>query len=154
MNLSRALLARARGPIKGPLAFAITVFLIAVLWVAQPFSALAIPLDRQIMPALSASDHGKTIPLTVGSTVELRLPDNPSTGYRWTFKADPTMVHIKEGRYTQSSELVGSGGEMQWFLQALKPGTTAVLFKRWREWEGEQSAIESFQLTLSISASP
>lgn len=126
--------------------------MVVLLSCAHPLPSIAIPPHPPMALPLTASDQGKTIHLKVGSRVELCLPDNPSTGYRWTFKADPSVVDIQEGTYTQMSNLVGSGGEMQWFLTALKPGITTVVFKRWRVWEGEQSAIETFQLTFDISS--
>lgn len=101
---------------------------------------------------LAASDNGKIIQVSVGSEVELRLPDNPSTGYKWTFKADENLLSIREGEYVQLSNQVGGGGERQWIITAKKPGTTQVNFKRWREWEGENSAIEHYQLTFQITS--
>ena len=101
---------------------------------------------------LGASDNGKTIQISLGTSVELLLPDNPSTGYRWTFKADQNVLSIQEGIYRQLSNLVGGGGEMQWFITGKKVGTSQASFKRWREWEGENSAIEHYQLTFQITS--
>lgn len=127
------------------------VALAVLLLASGPLPSTAAPVHPLMAPTLSASDNGKTITLSVGTQAELRLPDNPSTGYRWTFKGDTSLIGIEEGAYIQLSNSVGGGGERQWFLKAKNPGRTTVLFKRWREWEGEQSAIESYGITVHIT---
>ena len=55
--------------------------------------------------SLTESDNGKTIPLKVGAEATLRLPENPSTGYRWALDAaDSSVATIAE----QSFEAGGS----------------------------------------------
>ena len=101
---------------------------------------------------LSVADNGKTIDLRVGHSVLLRLPENPSTGYGWTLDADPRLVEISEKRHVHSAETVGSGGESQWSIKAVAPGTTTLRIKHWREWEGEGSVTERYEVGLVISA--
>jgi hypothetical protein len=36
-------------------------------------------------------------------------------------------------------------------MRATAPGTTTVKLKRWREWEGERSVVERYEITLEIS---
>lgn len=100
---------------------------------------------------LSSSDNGKTVELQVGSTIELRLPGNPSTGYEWAVDADPAFVEMGDGRYMPSSNGVGSGGQLQWSIKAKAAGTTTIRLKHWRPWEGEPSVVERYEVTLAIS---
>lgn len=105
-----------------------------------------------MVPVLSVADNGKTIDLRVGHSVLLRLPENPSTGYGWTLDADSRLVEIGEKRYVHSAETVGSGGESQWSIKAVVPGATTLRLKHWREWEGEGSVTERYEVGLVISA--
>ena len=105
-----------------------------------------------MVSVLSVADNGKTIDLRVGHSVLLRLPENPSTGYGWTFDADSRLVEISEKRHVHSAETIGSGGESQWSIKATAPGTATLRLKHWREWEGEGSVTERYEVGLVISA--
>lgn len=102
--------------------------------------------------ALTSADNGKTVDMRVGATVVLRLPDNPSTGYVWAVNADPAVVQVSEQKHVSTSNRVGGGGEAQWSIQAKAAGTAKVELKRWREWEGEHSVVERYEVTLAISS--
>ena len=103
-------------------------------------------------PVLSSADKGKTINLRVGADATLRLPENPLTGYRWAIEtADENVAEIKEQAYDPASDAVGGGGEARWLMKAKSPGATTIKLKRWRQWEGESSVVERFELTLRVS---
>ncbi len=104
-----------------------------------------------MVAVLSSTDNGKTIDLRVGHTVMLRLPENPSTGYGWTVDGDLHLVEVGEKSHVHSSKTVGSGGESQWAIKATAPGTTTLRLKHWREWEGERSVTERYEVRLEIS---
>jgi hypothetical protein len=36
-------------------------------------------------------------------------------------------------------------------MRAKAPGSTTIKLKRWRQWEGEGSVVERFELTLRVS---
>ncbi|MFN9546986.1 MAG: protease inhibitor I42 family protein [Cyanobacteriota bacterium] len=101
---------------------------------------------------LTSADNGARISLPTGASVVLRLPENPTTGYRWTVAPHPPVVAMEEGDDTQSGALIGAGGERCWHLRAISPGTTSLAFKHWREWEGESSVIERYALTVHVMA--
>ena len=101
---------------------------------------------------LTAADNGRTVELHVGDEVALRLPENATTGYRWAIDSpDANLVDIKEGEYVSTSEKMGGGGEAQWLIKAKTPGATSIKLKRWRQWEGESSVVERYEITLGIS---
>jgi len=101
---------------------------------------------------LTSADNGRTVDLRVGAEAALRLPENPSTGYRWAVDAaDWNLVAIEEGEYVSTSEMIGGGGEARWLIRAKAPGTTEIKLKRWRPWEGERSVVERYQVGLRIS---
>jgi inhibitor of cysteine peptidase len=110
------------------------------------------PKEVKMSTVLTTADNGRTVELPVGDEVALRLPENATTGYRWAIdSADANLVDIKEGPYVSTSEKMGGGGEAQWLIKAKAPGTTSIKLKRWRQWEGESSVVERYEITLRIS---
>jgi inhibitor of cysteine peptidase len=100
----------------------------------------------------SSSHNGQTIPVKVGDTMELQLPENPATGYRWTIDAlDETLISVGEVGF-RSAAAVGSGGNAHWQLRATGAGQTTLALKRWRPFEGERSIVERFAITLQITS--
>lgn len=59
---------------------------------------------------LSMEDAGKTVRVPAGAVVELRLDENPTTGYRWTLPPE-TCCEMVEDRYEPQAgrEEVGRG---------------------------------------------
>jgi inhibitor of cysteine peptidase len=105
---------------------------------------------------LTSAANGQTVSLHPGATGELRLPESPTTGYRWTLESAPPNLTIGEEDFTPFAPAPfapapGGGGERRWSIQAVSPGSGALALKRWREWEGEASVIERFQVTLAIT---
>jgi inhibitor of cysteine peptidase len=100
---------------------------------------------------LTELDDGRTVEARVGDTIELRLPENASTGYRWAFDGvDEHVVRASEGEVIGKPAKVGSGGDVRWRITALAPATTEVRLKLWRRWEGDRSIQKRFALRLTI----
>lgn len=129
---------------------------IALLVIAGVLSACVAgePLARtedRMSAILTAADNGATIKLRVGGDAELRLPENATTGYRWTVDAiDGNLAELRDGEYLAGANAIGSGGEAQWTVHAKAVGTTIVKLKRWRHWEGERSVVERYEFTLQV----
>jgi inhibitor of cysteine peptidase len=110
------------------------------------------PKEVKVSTVLTAADNGRTVELRVGDELALRLPENATTGYRWAIDAaEANLVDIKEGQYVSTSENMGGGGEAQWSMKAKAPGATSIKLKRWRQWEGDSSVVERYEITLRIS---
>src|SRR5439155_24206118 len=76
---------------------------------------------------LTELDDGRTIEATVGDTIELRLPENATTGYRWAFDGlDEHVVRADEGELIGKPARVGSGGGVRWRLTVLTGAPTGV----------------------------
>jgi inhibitor of cysteine peptidase len=127
---------------------------VAALWslCGVPFAFVdpALSTAAPMAQVLTIHDDGRTIQVGVGVRLELRLPDNPSTGYRWSVEVDSRFVTVEEGVYTQLVHGLGGGGERQWWITTCQAGSTTLRLSRWRPWESEQSAIERFAVTLEI----
>ena len=59
---------------------------------------------------MTEADNGKTVEIAVGDSVELSLPENASTGYRWAIESvDNKVVAAHDAKYTEPTGGVGSG---------------------------------------------
>ncbi len=100
---------------------------------------------------MTEADSGKTVEVSVGDNLELSLPENATTGYRWELEnVDSKVVAIKEEDYKPSSGAVGSGGSKNWSLKAVAPGKTECRLKLWRPWEGNDSVQKRFSATVVV----
>jgi inhibitor of cysteine peptidase len=100
---------------------------------------------------INKADKGKTLEASVDTTVELRLPENPTTGYRW--KADDldgSVLVQKEARFEVGSPAIGEGGTRIFRYQAVAPGSASLRLKLFREWEGDSSILERFEVVVLV----
>jgi len=100
---------------------------------------------------LTESDNGKTVEARVGQTILLRLPGNPTTGYRWALDGGGSGVQMEEGDHRPWSNAPGSGGETSWSITPTAQGTAEVKLKLWRQWEGDASIRKRFTVKLSVN---
>ena len=66
---------------------------------------------------------GQTIDLQVGQVMELRLAENPSTGFRWRLTSDgaPACVVVND-RFEGSPGPPGQGGQHTWEIRGAAAG--------------------------------
>jgi inhibitor of cysteine peptidase len=108
----------------------------------------------QAVTVLGDADDGRRVELRVGDRLTLRLDENASTGYRWSFEGlDERLVGVREEGYVRQPDAVGSGGAAQWTLEARAAGTAQVKLRLWRRWEGDASVRKRYTVTLVIGAS-
>jgi inhibitor of cysteine peptidase len=113
-------------------------------------------LSIKIMSSLSLnqSDSGKTIQVPLDETVIITLPENPTTGYLWAVDtADPQVLELQHSPYKpyeMAEGVPGGGGERIFEFHAKTSGTANLQLKKWREWEGDSSVINRFQVTVSV----
>lgn len=96
-------------------------------------------------------DNGKQFEVQRGDTLVIRLPDNPTTGYRWTVDSfDATVVARVEENYSTASPAVGGGGLRRFAFRATASGSSVIALKLWRSWEGERSVRSRYQVTVEV----
>ncbi len=70
--------------------------------------------DSTSVQILTASDSGSVIDVAAGSTIEVRLESNASTGYRWQLSAmsTPGLLELVTSTYEDEGDgdIVGSPG--------------------------------------------
>ena len=106
--------------------------------------------------SLGAVDHGRTVETGVGDVIVVRLPENPTTGYRWSLEpVDESLLEKEEDAFVpESGAAMGSAGTRRFQLRAKSAGTTPISAKHWREWSGEGSVTERFSVQVRSTAVP
>ena len=103
------------------------------------------------MLSLLEADNDRTVDVRVGDVVRITLPENATTGYRWTIdRCDEDIIEAlgSEPRYPAGA--VGSGGEIAFNFKAKKVGAGEIALKHWRHWEGDRSVIARFRVRLNV----
>jgi len=102
------------------------------------------------MPSLTEADNDQTVDLRVGETFHVRLPENATTGYRWTIdRLDDEVVEAVGSEPDYAAGSIGSGGAVTFTFRAKKPGTGDIALKHWRHFEGDASVTNRFRLRLN-----
>jgi len=102
---------------------------------------------------LSQADSGTVLTLKRGQTLILRLDENSTTGYRWSLPAlDTEVLQFKSDDINLPSNTgIGGGGQRVFTFQANNPGRVKLQLKNLREWVGDESTIEEFQVSVQVS---
>ncbi len=80
------------------------------------------------MLELNETDADKTIELAAGDAVEIRLPENATTGYRWTLQPISKSICevITEERHGAAEVVPGAPGSHVWQLKAIQAGDCKI----------------------------
>jgi inhibitor of cysteine peptidase len=101
--------------------------------------------------SLSETDNGRTIDLRPGDKIEITLPENATTGYRWAIdRYDEALFEAVSTEPRYEAKAVGSGGEVAFVFQANKIGAGEIALKHWRHFEGESSVTRRFRVRLRV----
>lgn len=102
---------------------------------------------------LNESDNGKDIDLIAGSTLVVKLPGNPSTGYNWTVVGDPAPLKLQKSSFARSktkSGMVGSSGTAIFRLSAGSSGMATLNLVYRRSWEYNVAPVKTFTVRVDV----
>jgi predicted secreted protein len=97
------------------------------------------------------SSNGKTVDVTRGQAIVVRLPSNATTGYEWTVSSEVTALGEPEGSYVPEGSAAGSGGSTSFVWSDTKTvaaGHYAITLSYKRSWE--PSAITTFSFVVAL----
>lgn len=81
--------------------------------------------------------------------VELSLPENPTTGYRWDLKSSGEPVCKLNGtQYDAPTDAVGRGGTRRWEFSIVAAGVTTIQLDYRRSFEPSKPAAKTFSVTV------
>ena len=101
---------------------------------------------------LTEADGGKTIDVPAGAAVLICLNENPTTGYRWAIhQNDDAVLPLQSSDFSSTTgAAVGAGGTRIFTFTAGRPGTVHVQLKLWREWEGDSSITDRYDVNIQV----
>ncbi len=101
---------------------------------------------------LTEAQNGESFALRVGEAIVVTLPENPSTGYRWSTDSLNHNLLLQEAHdFHSGGPGVGSGGTVVWRFRAKGNGQTRLELKKVRSWEPRAEPVSKFEIALSIS---
>ena len=88
--------------------------------------------------------------LELGKTLEIRLEENPSTGYSWVMViSNENVVEVVKDEYITGKDIPGAPGEHVWIFKGLEEGETQISFSYLRPWE-EDSEIDEKVYVIKV----
>lgn len=103
---------------------------------------------------VSADQSGTSVALASGQDLVVRLPSNPTTGYRWIYVEPKDAVLRVDGPSSYEAQsaggAAGAGGTEIWKLAPLKPGQQQLRFEYRRPWEQDvaPSRVATYSVTV------
>jgi len=85
-------------------------------------------------PVFGPGDNGGNVTVASGTAITLRLPENPTTGYRWNMTPPDGLAVLKDDFLAPDTQLVGAGGTHEWVISAEKPGNYTLHAEYRRPW--------------------
>jgi inhibitor of cysteine peptidase len=100
----------------------------------------------------SQANDGGTYPVPLDAEIQLRLPENPTTGFLWNLSVTTGISVINDSYIPDdvSGKLLGSGGTHIWFLKAIQPGDQGISGVYRRPWEPAATGATFFSLSLIV----
>jgi len=94
----------------------------------------------------------EVVELKSNQILSLEFDSNATTGYTWVIASpgDKTVLRkIGKDQYIQDSDRVGSGGIQIFRFEALKKGTTEIVFEYRRTWE-EMKPAKQYKVKIIV----
>ena len=103
---------------------------------------------------LGEAANDSTVTLALGETLELCLPETPTTGYRWQVTADggPACAIADAAVAAPSSRVPGRSGERCWRVTAMRAGAGEIELERRRSWQSAGEAGAVFRLHVRVGS--
>jgi inhibitor of cysteine peptidase len=102
--------------------------------------------------AVGEGHNGGAISAKPGDRIVIRLPENPTTGFRWTAeRADPTLLQLQSDEFAPpaGAGMGGAGVRIVRYL-ATGAGATSITLQLARPWEA-MAPRSQFKIQISVS---
>ena len=129
-------------------------------WLIPLFAAATLPaclppslFQREMPVTASLAESGSVAALMPEQPLVVRLPANPSTGYRWSYtvKGDEVLrLDSVGGVGTPPSGMVGVPGDEVWSFRAQGVGRVVLNYVYTRPWEKHMAPAQTFTLTVVV----
>lgn len=99
---------------------------------------------------LTKSDDGRTIEATVGDSLVIELPENPTTGYRWIREPDSSpSVRLRANTFNRATGGgFGAPGVRHLEYEVVHIGDAPVELHYRQAWEDERAIADTFSVVV------
>jgi predicted secreted protein len=98
--------------------------------------------------------NGREIKVRAGAAIQVELKQPGATGYSWEIKdldkEHFEILNVQTKDLSNNKDIVGAPIAKIWRIKAKSSGKATLKFLYFRSWEGEESAVEKFVLTVRI----
>jgi inhibitor of cysteine peptidase len=100
---------------------------------------------------IDESFDNRTVDLAPGATLELCLPETPSTGYRWQVTSDGNPAcAITDDAFTAPSTVPSGSGEHCWTVTGVRAGDGVIALQQRRRWQAPGAPGRTFTLRVRV----
>ena len=128
---------------------------IAAMVAALPLGACASKKPPPAPLSVTEANSGGSVALAHNQQLVVRLPSNPTTGYRWSLAQQSTPVLEPEGAptYEKGAGDAGAGGTETWRFAPTKAGEGTLRLEYRRLWETDAAParVVSYKVTVRES---
>ena len=106
---------------------------------------------------LTEASNGEAVEIRNGDAIEVMLPENATTGFRWQvvhavgLVEEPAADQGSPPPVPEEHHQIGAGSTRRFRFRARTPGTGRLELKLWREFEGERSVSKRFVSDITIA---
>jgi predicted secreted protein len=100
---------------------------------------------------ITEDSNGTEIDLAAGETLEVRLQENRSTGFKWVLESAGEKVCALVGDAFEKGSAIGQPGTHRWEFRSEQAGSGTITLSYQRPWEEKQSPDRTFTLRVRVS---
>jgi inhibitor of cysteine peptidase len=134
-----------------------TGIVIGWLCAAGPCGCMGAAADRPPVVQVTEKDNGRTVQLTAGAELVLRLHAQLGTGFGWKVAENDARVLSPEGEpgTEREGEPKPGGAEVQVFrFRAASTGSAGLALVYARPWERNVPPAKTFHLAVRVTSPP
>ena len=95
---------------------------------------------------------GREVKLAVGESLEIRLPENRTAGYRCRLIGDmPAYLTVHADSSVAPTSSSGTAGTHVWKLEGKSEGSAKINFEYARSWEDSAKPARKFAVTIRVA---
>jgi inhibitor of cysteine peptidase len=104
------------------------------------------------MQQLNESSNGQEIELSCGQRFEIRLPENPTTGFRWSIvsNGEPACIALDNAYEPPDALAHGQEGTHYWRFETAQAGEGTIELVYQRSWEHGKNPARRFTLHVRV----
>lgn len=99
---------------------------------------------------LDTSADGAEYAVATGSSLEVRVPEIGTSGYRWQLSISGPGLRLESDQVERSGPGIGAGGRRLFRLLAEEPGRVVVRAELRRPWQRDVAPEQSLEVVVDV----